>query len=195
MRIAVLGIAAAVALGAVLAVLSGSDQHRSGTNNVPAAGEVAQLERGERRCQAADVPASTDQLAVAAVSGSGAVPALAVTLGSGPRPLASGRTRGIAPDGRPLADLQPAPPDGQLRVCVRNADDDVVALQGVSGTFGVDYYDGTQSWWEAAPAVAQRFGLGKTGFMGAWTFWLATALVAGALIAGWRALAEAGRTA
>ena len=76
-------------------------------------------------------------------------------------------------------------------MCVRNAGRHGIALLGISDTFGVDYYEGRQTWWDTAPALAQRFGFGKAGFVGAWTFWMALALVAGAMIASWRALARA----
>lgn len=190
-RMAVLVIVAAVAMGAVLIALSSSDPHRSGTNNVPGAGEIAQLRPGQSRCQEVDVPRGTDQLAVAGMSDSGAVPALAVTLSGGTRTLAAGKTRETAPDGRPLVNLRPIPPAGLARVCVRNAGRHGIALLGISDAFGIDYYEGRQTWWEAAPALARRFGFGKAGFVGAWTFWMALALVAAALIASWRALAEA----
>ena len=190
-RKVVLAAAVGVAMGAVLITLSSSGLHRTGTNNVPGVEEVAQLRPSQSRCQEVDVPRRTDQLAVAAASDAGAVPALAVVLSVGTRALALGRTRETAPDGRPLVNLRPIPPAGPARVCVRNAGRHGIALLGISDTFGVDYYEGRQTWWDTAPALAQRFGFGKAGFVGAWTFWMALALVAGAMIASWRALALA----
>jgi hypothetical protein len=181
-------------MGAVLVVLSDSDPRRSGTNNVPSASEVGRLDSGKRKCQEVDVPAGADDVAVAGVSDSGTVPTLALTL-SGMSTTASGETRDTAPDGRPLASLHPVPPAGAARLCVRNVSRDGVVLLGISDTFGVDYYEGHETWWQVAPAVARRFAFGKAGFVGAWTFWLALALVAGAMIAGWRALAESGARA
>jgi hypothetical protein len=197
MRTALLGLAVAIAVGTVVLVLSGSEPRRSGTNNVPGGGEIAQLDPGDRRCQAADVPGGTGRVAVPAYSPAGEPVRLAVTVRSaagGARSL--GSTSAVAPDGDPLAPLEPAPPSGAAEVCVRNAGAGRVALLGISNVFGVDFYPRSdQSWWQAAPAVARHFGFGKSGLVGAWALWLALALVLGAWIAAWRALASPGARA
>jgi hypothetical protein len=51
------------------------------------------------------------------------------------------------------------------------------------GTIAVDYYRaGSESWLELAPTVAERFGNGKSGLLGAWSFWLAMATVVAAWV-------------
>lgn len=194
MRTALLAIAVAIAVGTVLLVASGSDLRRSGTSNVPVADEVERLAPGERICQRAEIPGGTEQLAVPAATASGAPARLLVTVRNrAGRVVASGRTRGVAPDGDSLARLSPAPRAGVGRVCVTNAGRETVKLLGYSTAFGIEYYKGKpQSWWGAAPSIARHFGFGKAGFVGAWAFWAALALIAAAWIAGWRALADSG---
>lgn len=47
----------------------------------------------------------------------------------------------------------------------------------------VDYYRaGSETWMQMAPTVADRFGLGKSGLLGAWTLWLVLAAVLGAWV-------------
>ena len=97
----------------------------------------------------------------------------------------------VAPDGDPLASLEPVPRAGAAEVCVRNVGLGPVALLGISNVFGIDFYSRSdQSWWQALPSVARHFGFGKSGIVSAWAFWFALALVVGGLVAAWRALAS-----
>jgi hypothetical protein len=75
---------------------------------------------------------------------------------------------------------------------MRNRTGERVALLGSpDGVVAVDFFSARESWWQAAPVVAERFGVGKSGLLGTWAFWLALALVVAGWAVGWRAFASA----
>jgi hypothetical protein len=193
MRASIVGVAVAAAACFLLVVLLGSEPRRSGTNNVAASAEAVELAPRERSCQPESVPGASERvaIAVAAPPGAAAVPRLTVAVERGGRAVASGRPAGRLDDGRVDVPLAPAPPAGAAELCVRNDGRRPLALLGQPGAIAVDYYrGGSETWLQAAPAVARHFGLGKSGLLGPWALWLALAAVAAAWLGAWRALRE-----
>jgi len=184
MRTRLLLVAGLAAVAVVVAItLAPSEPRRSGTNNVPLAGPVASLPPGAAACQREDVPEQTRvvRLHVDAADGR-------------PRPVvrvgddgASGRRVRRVADGTVDVTLARDAPEGSAEVCVRNAGARTLDVLGYptgerrgrpTGPIAFDYYRaGSESWWQVAPAVAQRMSFGKSGLLGGWALWLAVALV------------------
>jgi hypothetical protein len=189
MRAAIVAVAVVAAACFLLVVLSGSEPRRSGTDDLAPAGVAATLAPGERACQPTSVPDDSARVALAGAPAAGGAGAarLTVTVERGGEVVARGRFAGLTADGRLDVALASTPPPGPAELCVRNAGRQPLTLLGAPEVLAVDYYRaGDESWWQVAPAVADRFGLGKAGFVGSWALWLALgAVVAAWLAAGW----------
>jgi hypothetical protein len=186
MRAAIVGVAVVAAACVLLVVLSGSEPRRAGTDDVAPSGVALRLAPGERACQSEVVPGDAARVAVAGAPAAGGTRAarLTVAVERAGEVVASGRPRGLTADGRLDVALASTPEPGPAELCVRNDGRQPLTLLGASELFAVDYYRaGDETWWQAAPAVARRFGLGKAGFLGSWALWLAL----GAVIASWLA--------
>jgi hypothetical protein len=191
MGAAIVGLAIGAAACVLLVVLLGGEPRRSGTNNVAAAGEAVRLAPDERACQPDSVPGDSERvaLAVAAPADADGAPRLTVEVERDGEAVASGRPGGSIRAGRVEVPLEPAPAAGAAELCVRNDGRRPLVLLGQPGVLAVDYYrGGSETWLQAAPAVARHFGLGKTGLLGSWALWLALAAVVAAWLASWRAL-------
>jgi hypothetical protein len=172
---------------AALWVLAQDAPRRAGTNNVQPSGEVARLAPGREVCQPEDVPPSTRSVAVWGHARG--------TSGSEVR----GRSGSARADGTIRIELSSAPSPGSAELCLTNRGPTRLTLLGAVtavpeevsrslrssrpvGVLGVNYYrEGSESWLQLAPTVADRFSLGKAGFLGGWTLWLVLATV----LAGW----------
>lgn len=189
MRASIVGVAVVAAACFLLVVLSGSEPRRSGTDNIAPAGVALKLAPGQRACQAENVPDDTARVALAGAPAAGGTQAarLTVAVERDGKVVTRGRPAGLTADGRVDVALASTPPAGPADLCVRNDDRQPLTLLGAPEVFAVDYYRaGDESWWRVAPAVADRFELGKAGFLGPWALWLALAAVVAAwLAAGW----------
>lgn len=189
---------AAVVLGLLVVVLSGSRQRDAGTNaQVQASGVALRLARGERRCQRQDVPAGTASLRFFAKPFLSSGGPLDVTLFERGRPLTKGvlyLVRGDKPAvvrlDRPLTREVPG-----LRLCIKNSGLTSIDLAGdrtpvstfITPPVGVQQTPddvrvdfvrrGSESWWALAPVIAKRFFLEKASFFGPWTMWAVFVLV------------------
>lgn len=196
----------AIVVGAAI-VLTESSPRRAGTNNLPPAEDVVKLAPGDQACQPANVP--PDTASVLAYSGGPAPGAARV----GVELTAAGR-RGGAPahgvvqaraDGALELELSPRPAAGPSEICLANVGRDDAWLKGfptldgseraralrsgeLAGIVALDFYrPGTETALSLAPVLAERFGFGKAGILGPWSFWAAFA----AVVAAWAAAALA----
>ena len=193
-------IAATLVVALLVIVLSSSDRRLADTNaRVRESGVALRLLAGKRRCQRQEVPAGAGAVRLFAdpfVFKSGP---LEVTVFKDGRPLARARAPAPSPAGPVVLSLEPAleaeVPDA--RVCIANRGVTPVELDGnvtppggssLSRLFvgqplppddiRVDLLrPGRESWWSFAPAVADRLGLRKASFFGAWTMWAVFVLV------------------
>ncbi len=199
-------IAATLVVALLVVVLSASDRRRAGTNAfVRESGVALRLLPGERRCQRQDVPADAAAVRLFADPFVFKGGPLEVTVAKGGRPLSRGRLAS-ASEGPTELRLEPATEAESLgaRVCTANRGVTPIELDGNQTPPGgsslsvlfvgqelapddvrVDFLrSGSESWWSFAPAVADRFGLRKASFFGAWTMWAVFALVGLTWVAG-----------
>jgi len=204
-------IAATLVVALLVIVLSSSDRRLADTNaRVLESGVQLRLLPGERRCQRQDVPADAGTVALFAYPFVFKGGPLEVTVIEDGRALTQGRTPTPLPAGPMVFDLEPAleaeVPDA--RVCIANRGVTPIELDGNQTPPGgsslsrlfvgqqlppddvrVDLFRrGSESWWSVAPAIANRFGLRKASFFGAWTMWAVFVLVGLTWVAGVRLL-------
>lgn len=184
-------------------VLSSSGRRLADTNaRVNVSGVQLRLLAGERRCQTQDVPSGAG--VVRLFSGPFVGP-LEVTIVKDGRPVSSGRAASASAEGPVEISLEPLEaeiPDS--RVCIANRGVAPIELAGNQTPLGgssisplfigerlppddvrADFLRrGSESWWSLAPVVADRFGLRKASFFGAWTMWAVFLLVGLTWIAG-----------
>jgi hypothetical protein len=197
-RIRVVAVAVAVlALCAALAVaLARSETRHAGFNSIRANDEVTVLGSGDEVCQTVEtVPADTAAVEFVGVTGGRPGPPLLahVRAPTGER-VADGRRAGGYGDGKvavPVTKLEYTVPSAW--VCLRAAGRGKVALLGVPtapggllingkerpGLLTLAYRRaGEESALALLPAIAHRFGLGKTKLAGDWTLWVLIVLFA-----------------
>lgn len=191
-RIALAGGAVAV-LVALAVVLSRSDYRQSGSNYVPESGEAVTIPGTGEHCQAGQVvPEDTAGLRLLIGTYERPAPELAVEVSASGSEVTSGARAAGGREGRVRIGLEPVEETtGGARVCVR------VRVRAEPGRRTVLYgsgelvrlewlREGPESWLGLAPAVAERFGLGKPNPFGS----LLLPLMALALVAAWVAAAR-----
>jgi hypothetical protein len=196
-------IAATLVVAVVVIVLSSSGRRLADTNaRVNVSGVQLRLLAGERRCQTQDVPSGAG--VVRLFSGPFAGP-LEVTIVKDGRPVSSGRAASASAEGPVEISLEPLEAEiPDARVCIANRGVAPIELAGNQTPLGgssinplfigerlppddvrADFLRrGSESWWSLAPVVADRFGLRKASFFGAWTMWAVFLLVGLTWIAG-----------
>ncbi|MBA3306701.1 MAG: hypothetical protein H0U25_12370 [Thermoleophilaceae bacterium] len=184
-------------------VLSSSGRRLADTNaRVNVSGVQLRLLAGERRCQTQDVPSGAG--VVRLFSGPFVGP-LEVTIVKDGRPVSSGRAASASAEGPVEISLEPLEAEiPDARVCIANRGVAPIELAGNQTPLGgssispqfigerlptddvrADFLRrGSESWWSLAPVVADRFGLRKASFFGAWTMWAVFLLVGLTWIAG-----------
>jgi hypothetical protein len=184
-------------VGALVVVLSKSEQRLAGTNaQVRVSGNDVVIPGRKRNCQPDGLPEDTTAVRVFAGVPKGSAGPMDLVIKKGGRTVASGRFDDVQ-DGLP-ATTELSPPAGHevtpVEVCVINRGKVTIRLAGDrtpvrfsgSNPFGILYNDeprvdylraGEESWWSIAGLVADRFGRAKTSFFGSWTMWLVLALV------------------
>ncbi len=190
-------IAATLVVALLVIVLSSNDRRLADTNaRVNVSGVALRLPAGERRCQTQDVPPGAGMVRLFVDPFAGP---LEVTIFKDGRPVSSGRAASASVEGPVEISLEPLEDEiADARVCMANRGAAPIALAGnqtpVGGSSVSPLFIGeklppedvradflrreSESWWSFAPAVADRFGLRKASFFGAWTMW-AVLLVAG----------------
>jgi hypothetical protein len=204
--IAVVAIGLAALLAGVAIDASGSANRMAGSNligqivvvrdgrAVRDVQPVAKLPPGARLCQAWTVPADTSAVRVRIFTSAPAAPPLAAEIVSGGRTVSSG----ALPAG-PARELATIPITRVRRslldaqICIVNRGPSAVSLGGAAtpqnqavrvngvpqgGLVRFDFLrPGSESWWQLLPTVVHRFGLAKSHWLGAWTFFLTGLLV------------------
>jgi hypothetical protein len=188
--------AAPLAVGAAL-LLTREEPRLAATNSVAPAVYVTTLEPGQRLCQPhQQLPAQAAAARLFAGVYGRPGPPMRVTVGQGARQVAAGSASGYG-DGMIRVPLRRVArgPVGDATLCVLNRGPGRLALGGrpepPSGTvvgatpLQARVYvgwlrPGRESWLDLAGTVAERAGVGKAGFMGAWTLWAALALIVAA---------------
>jgi hypothetical protein len=192
-----IGLGLLLVLGALVIVLSKSEQRLAGTNAlVRVSGNDMPIPGRKSVCQPESVPADTTSMRVfVGTRGKRAGP-LDVSIKQGGRVVSLG-SFGRVRDGLPAtAKLSPVISEEHVpaRVCFHNRGRAAVHLAGdrtpVPGsganpykvTFAdearIDYVrPGRESGWALAGTVADRFGRAKTSFFGSWTMWAVFALL------------------
>jgi hypothetical protein len=181
------------------------DERLAGTNSVNDQGLVVQVGGGSRVCQQTLVPrdAARARLPVAPIAQGG--PAMSMTIVAGRRTLATSRIASGWTDDTlsfPFTKLTSTHPGATL--CMRNMGRAAVRFGGLAigvptstkvngvaekAVITIEYFrPGRSDWWAVLPAIAHRAGVLKGSLSGAWSFWLAAALV---LVAGGLALGVA----
>ena len=178
-------IAAATLLTLAVIIVRGLDQEPrlAGTNLLEASDPAVVLRDGERHCQRDFLPADTDRVQLYFTAPADRpVPPIDVTLtetngrliaqnrapesspgSAGEVPLPLGRTVTKA---LPLAQLCVRPRGGKI------------TLGGFTDIARVEWLrPGSESHLGLIGTISHRFGLGKTTWIGAWTFWVAIALI------------------
>jgi hypothetical protein len=197
------GVGLALVVGALLVVLSKSEQRLAGSNaQVRVSGNDVPLRGGKRHCQPEGIPPEAVEIRVFTGVPKGTAGPLDVVIRQGKRSISRG-SFGQVEDGQPATTkLRPSVPREVTsgEVCLINRGDATIRLAGdrtairFSGAnpYGilladeprVDYLRaGSESWWSIAGSVAQRFGLVKTSFFGSWTMWAIFGLVGATWIA------------
>ena len=196
-------IAATLVVAVLVIVLSSSGRRLADTNaRVNVSGVQLRLLAGERRCQTQDVPSGAG--VVRLFSGPFVGP-LEVTIVKDGRPVSSGRAASASAEGPVEISLEPLEAEiPDARVCIANRGVAPIELAGNQTPLGgssisplfigerlppddvrADFLRrGSESWWSLAPVVADRFGLRKASFFGAWTMWAVFLLVGLTWIAG-----------
>jgi len=192
----VVGAALALVAVAVVVTLSQSRPRLAGSNGVRVVGFNVAVEPGERACQQTTLVDDAASATLLVGSYGRPVPPLTVSFAEAgaAKPLARAESRGGEHEGDltfPLGGTV----DGArtVRACVRNDGDVRVALGGDSAApAGAAVVDGRpsggvialrferageESWWQLMPTIATRFGIGKAGFIGAWTLPFAALLL------------------
>lgn len=172
-----------------MAVLSESERRLAGTNaRVQVSGAAIGLGPGARRCQAYDLPARAHSVRL--FHGSPGAGPLAITVSKGGARVTEARTGSLAAEGLVEIRLRPSLDEevGGVRLCLANRGLAPISLAGdrtpllggqanpdaqrLDDEIRVDFLrPGRESWWDLAPAVATRFGVGKASFFGSWTMW------------------------
>jgi hypothetical protein len=184
MRVAAL-MAAAVLATAVLVFLLGSrsEPRLAGSNGVDAGSYSITVADGRRHCERNQfVPADADRLRMTIASFDRPMPPIALTI--------TRRDGGVAVDRRvpaparqgpvelPLGETTEAPVRGAT-VCVA-PEGRRIALAGFKRNARLEWLrPGSESELGLAGTIAHRFGIGKPGWMGAWTLVAALLLIAG----------------
>jgi hypothetical protein len=196
-------IAATLVVAVLVIVLSSSGRRLADTNaRVNVSGVQLRLLARERRCQTQDVPSGAG--VVRLFSGPFVGP-LEVTIVRDGRPVSSGRAASASAEGPVEISLEPLEAEiPDARVCIANRGVAPIELAGNQTPLGgssisplfigerlppddvrADFLRrGSESWWSLAPVVADRFGLRKASFFGAWTMWAVFLLVGLTWIAG-----------
>jgi hypothetical protein len=195
---------AAIALGLVLVigllvvVLSRSEQRLSSSNaQVPFSGVDVPIPGRSEVCQPEGIGADTSALRVFVGTDAELAGPLGVSIRRGGRTVSRGNF-GYVVDGAPArAELTPpmVSETSPVDVCFRNRGKREIRLagdrtlpKGPANPWGFVYADepridylrsGSESWWEIAGVVADRFGRSKTTFFGSWTMWAVFGLVGG----------------
>jgi hypothetical protein len=193
------GLSLLLALVAFLRVMSHSDYRLTGTNSVVVPLHVEVAPREEVCAPHVFVPAESGSVAPWAGGPNGApggpmsvrilVRGRLVVTGRSPASYPTGVTR--FPLARTVAHALP-----DARVCFTNRSATPINLYGdwvgagredeaagnakSSAILRIDWFTpDRRNWWDVTPWIADRFPRMKAGFLGAWTFWLAMAVVLG----------------
>jgi hypothetical protein len=190
-------------VGTLVVVLSESKQRLADSNaQVRISGNDVALRGGDRNCQPDEIPRGAAQIRVFTGVRRGTGGPLDVVIKQGDRRIARG-TFAQVEDGLPAtADLTPSTSEDVTHgeVCLVNRGEAPIRLAGDRTPFpysGANPYGilqddeprvdflraGNESWWSIAGVVAERFGLVKTSFFGAWTMWAVFAIIAATWIA------------
>ena len=200
-------IAATLVVALLVIVLSSSERRLADTNaRVSESGVQLRLLVGKRRCQRQDVPADAAAVRLFADPFVFTGGPLEVTVEKDGRAVTRGRVPSTSGEGPVEFTLEPAIEDEApgARVCIANRGVTPIELDGNQTPPGgsslnvlfagqqllpddirIDFLRrGSESWWSVAPAVADRFGLRKASFFGAWTMWAVFVLVGLTWVAG-----------
>jgi hypothetical protein len=207
----VLGVALALAAGALILDMSGRAPRIAGTDHTNPIGFVASIPSKGTVCQAGMLlPADSGSVEVLIGTYGPPVPALTATFeGAGNRVIATGRLAAGAKQGYvriPLRHTSGAPVGGILCIHVGRAVHEVVLAgdqfapgpesekvtgKSLNGRIDVVYLrPGRESWWQLLGVLDERFGVGKASFFGNWTLPLAALLLLGVWVAAVRLLAR-----
>lgn len=186
----VLAVGLVAVAATVVALLSQSAPRLAGTNNVSPRAPVAFLFPGDVVCQESTVPRDARSVVLRVPPNPERERRVRVVVRAGGDRTA-GDYRDPAPTGELSVALPGRVPAGAGEVCVENRGDGSLALMGsdidigaaaqrgisTRGKLSIAYRrGGSESWWSVASVIAERFELGKPGFVGAWTLWAALAL-------------------
>jgi hypothetical protein len=192
-----IGLGLLLVVGALVVVLSKSEQRLAGTNaQVRVSGNDVVFPGRKASCQPEGLPQDTTAVRVFAGVPKGSAGPMDLVIKKNGRTIATGRFDELQ-DGLPATTrLSPfvSREVTSVEVCFRNRGRSTIRLAGDrtpvrfsgSNPFGflfadeprVDYLRaGEESWWSLAGVVADRFGRGKTSFFGSWTMWAVFALV------------------
>lgn len=176
-----------VALAALVVVLSDAEARLAGTNNIRPAGFIVRVPEGRTLCQPNEIlPADAANVRVVLGTSGRSAGQVEITVRRENVMVADGRAS--ARNGVTTIPITDAAGDvGPVDVCIRNTRGAPISIAGtagpptgtrlgrrdVEGAVAFEYLrDGRESWWALAPSVARRFGLGKSSWLGAWTFWV-----------------------
>jgi hypothetical protein len=188
-------VAALAVLLMLVAVLSQSAQHRSGTNGVTFSGMLADLSDGGRVCQTGELlpagtaaiqlqPKAVEARAVVTVTHRGQV------LDRTTVPVGSKIV--VVPIRRPAHDIR------DVEVCLTHRSGSEILVSGAprppntgfasidgrrtNGSMPITYLrPGKESWWSYAGTAIARMGMGRGSWGGSWVVWLALFLLASSL--------------
>jgi hypothetical protein len=183
-------------IGLLVVTLSQSKQRLSSSNaQVVVSGADVPIPGRSQACQPEGIAGDTSALRVFVGTEARLAGPLGVSIRRGDRTISRG-SFGFVTNGAPArAELTPPirTETTPVEVCFRNRGraeirlaGDRTPLRGGANPAGfifddeprVDYLrSGSESWWDIAGLVSDRFGRGKTTFFGSWTMWAVFALV------------------
>jgi hypothetical protein len=195
----VLGVACALAIGALALEMSGAAPRIADTDHLNPVGFFTSMRGGQEMCQPQMLlPDDAQRVQVLIGTYGLSVPALAVRfVDTRGRVVSSGRIPAGSPQGYVAVPI--VYPHGRTvngTLCIRAGGrrklviaGDIVApgpaadeVQGTieGGRIAVVYLrPGRESWWQLLPTLSRRMGFGKALFFGTWTLPLAALLLAG----------------
>jgi hypothetical protein len=197
--------------GLLVLEMSQSAPRLAGTNHVNVSAFVAAVPANGTVCQPGTfLPSDAAQVQMLISTYGHTAPAIHATFEEAGREMAAGSLRGGGPQGYvmvPLSRLHRGNTGGTL--CIRLHGRYAVAIGGAPAVAGTGseqvngkaqagvltlafYRPDSESWWQLLPTLAQRLGLGKAAFFGAWMLPLATLLLLLIWIAAIRLLIKEG---
>jgi hypothetical protein len=182
---AVLAAGFVLLLAGLIVTLSHAAPRQAGSNYVPEVEEVAKRRADWRHCQEGEtVPKDATRLRLLVGTYGRPAPELRVTAR---RPGGAMVTQGKRPSGGPEGHIDvPVRPVGEtrggLRVCAFVSGTGRTVLYGAGGRLRLDWFrEGSESWFELVPTIAQRFGLARANPISS----LLLPVTALLLLAGW----------